>query len=108
MNTHPVTRAVFVSAAMALGAFALSGCPNVANLTTARVIEPGAFEITACDARVVTAMLAAAAFGEAAFGFCLGCRIFALLMRLGVIPETVCEDCNDLSLRLPSLAARNS
>lgn len=59
-------------------------------------------------ARVVTAMLAAAAFGEAAFGFCLGCRIFALLMRLGVIPETVCEDCNDLSLRLPSLAARNS
>lgn len=55
-------------------------------------------------ARVVAGMLAGAAFLEAAFGFCLGCRVFALLMRLGVIPETVCEECNDLSLRIPSLA----
>ena len=54
-------------------------------------------------ARVVIAMLAGAAFLEAAFGFCLGCRIFALLMRLGVIPESVCEECNDLSLRIPAL-----
>lgn len=59
-------------------------------------------------ARVVVAMLAAAAFLEAAFGFCLGCRIFALLMRLGVIPQEVCEECNDLSLRIPSLAARQN
>jgi hypothetical protein len=54
-------------------------------------------------ARVVAAMLAAAAFLEAAFGFCLGCRIFAVLMRLGLIPEHVCEECNDLSLRIPGL-----
>lgn len=57
-------------------------------------------------ARVVVAMLAGAAFLESAFGFCLGCRAFAVLMRLGVIPEAVCEECNDLSLRIPSLAAR--
>jgi hypothetical protein len=50
-------------------------------------------------ARVVIAMLLGAAFLEAAFGFCLGCKIFAVLMRVGVIPESVCEECNDLSLR---------
>ena len=50
-------------------------------------------------------MLAVAASLEAALGFCLGCRIFALLMRLGVIPDHVCEECNDLSLRIPGLAA---
>lgn len=56
-------------------------------------------------ARVVVAMLAGAAFLEAAFGLCLGCRIFAVLMRAGVVPESVCEECNDLSLRIPGLAA---
>jgi hypothetical protein len=37
---------------------------------------------------------------EAALGLCVGCRLFALLMRVGVIPETVCEECADLSRRL--------
>lgn len=54
-------------------------------------------------ARVVVAMLAGAAFLEAAFGFCVGCRIFSWLMRAGIVPESVCEECNDLSRR--SLAA---
>lgn len=58
-------------------------------------------------ARVVVGLLAAAAFLESALGFCLGCRIFAVLMRLGVIPEEVCEECNDLSLRIPSLAGHS-
>lgn len=40
--------------------------------------------------------LAVAATLEAALGLCLGCRIFALLMRIGVIPAEVCERCNDL------------
>jgi hypothetical protein len=56
-------------------------------------------------ARVVVALLAGAAFLEAAVGFCLGCRIFAVLMRLGVIPDEVCAECNDLSLRIPGLRA---
>jgi hypothetical protein len=59
-------------------------------------------------ARVVVAMLAGAAFLEAAFGFCLGCRIFAVLMRLGVVPQSVCEECNDLSRRIPGLATRSA
>jgi hypothetical protein len=50
--------------------------------------------------RVVIAMLAGAASLEAFVGFCLGCAIFARLMRWGVIPESVCQDCNDISARL--------
>lgn len=53
--------------------------------------------------RVVVAMLVGAAFLEAAFGYCLGCRIFGLLMKAGIVPESVCEECNDLSLRIPGL-----
>ena len=55
-------------------------------------------------ARVVVGLLTGAAFLEAAFGFCLGCKVFAVLMRLGVIPEAVCAECNDLSLRWDRLA----
>ena len=47
-------------------------------------------------AQVVLGMLAGAAFLEAALGLCLGCKGFALLMRAGVIPEDVCQRCNDL------------
>lgn len=47
-------------------------------------------------AQVALGMLAGAAFLEAAFGVCLGCKAFAVLMRAGVIPEDVCERCNDI------------
>jgi Domain of unknown function (DUF4395) len=36
---------------------------------------------------------------ESTLGLCVGCKMFALLMRAGVIPQSVCEECNDLSLR---------
>lgn len=55
-------------------------------------------------ARIVIAMLVVAASLEAALGFCLGCRIFGLLMRAGLIPDDVCADCNDLTRRYPELA----
>ena len=32
----------------------------------------------------------------AELGFCVGCQIFAVLMRIGVIPESVCEECSNL------------
>lgn len=47
-------------------------------------------------AYVALGMLAVAATLESAFGYCLGCKIFAVLMRLGVIPASVCERCDDL------------
>ena len=47
---------------------------------------------------------AVAAFAEAAFGFCLGCKVFGLLIRAGVVPAGVCEDCGDLGRRHPELA----
>jgi hypothetical protein len=30
------------------------------------------------------------------FALCIGCKVFAGLMRLGVIPDEVCERCNNL------------
>jgi Domain of unknown function (DUF4395) len=50
-------------------------------------------------AAVVLGLLAAAALLESAFGLCLGCRAFAVLMRVGVVPEEVCERCNDIWAR---------
>jgi hypothetical protein len=37
---------------------------------------------------------------ESLAGYCLGCRAFAALMRLGLIPEEVCAECADISGRL--------
>ena len=50
-------------------------------------------------APVVLAIMALFATLESVFGVCVGCHIFNLLMRLGLIPAEVCEACNDLSLR---------
>lgn len=49
--------------------------------------------------RVVAAALVAAALLESVFAVCLGCIMFGWLMRLGVIPQRVCEECNNLQLR---------
>jgi hypothetical protein len=38
-------------------------------------------------------LLVVAATLESVFAFCIGCKLFALLMRAGVIPEAVCERC---------------
>jgi hypothetical protein len=55
-------------------------------------------------AAVVIAMLTVAASLEAFLGFCLGCVIFGQLMRWNLIPESVCEDCNDITRRLAARA----
>ncbi len=68
--------------------------------TTALVL---ALSVGLGSAQIVIAMLSVAAFLEAALGFCLGCKIFGLLMKLNVIPESVCEECADITLRYPTL-----
>lgn len=50
-------------------------------------------------ALVAVAAILIAATLEAAAGLCLGCRLFARLMHLGVIPASVCAACDDLTLR---------
>ena len=50
-------------------------------------------------AQIVIGVLIVAATLEFALGFCLGCVIFGFLQRRGVIPDTVCEACNNISLR---------
>lgn len=50
-------------------------------------------------ALAVTGALAVAAFLEAALGLCLGCKMFAVLLRAGLVPESVCEACADITLR---------
>ncbi|MEY3360613.1 MAG: hypothetical protein RL531_332 [Actinomycetota bacterium] len=51
-------------------------------------------------ALAVLGVLTIAASLEAFIGFCLGCWMFAKLMRWGFIPDDVCEECNDISRRL--------
>lgn len=41
-------------------------------------------------------MVIAAATLESVFAYCLGCKVFAILMRAGIIPEEVCERCNNI------------
>lgn len=44
-------------------------------------------------AYVVLGLLAVAAALEAVFALCLGCKVFALLIKTGLIPEQVCARC---------------
>lgn len=50
----------------------------------------------------LTGLLVVFATLESGFGFCVGCRIFAVLMRLNIIPEEVCRECANISLRSTS------
>jgi len=58
-----------------------------------------AIAVLGFDARTIAdALLAAlnlAAGLESIFAYCLGCRIFAVLVRVGVVPERVCVECAD-------------
>ncbi len=67
---------------------------GVAFSVTAAVLALG-FGLTTA-AYVVLAGLTVAASLEAFLGLCLGCKMFALLMKLGIIPAEVCERCNNI------------
>ena len=58
---------------------------------TATLLWYAAGEHTAALALV--GVLAVFASLEAAFGLCVGCRVFYLAMRVGLVPPSVCEDC---------------
>ncbi len=51
------------------------------------------------DARWILLPLLGAASLEGFLGFCLGCTVFGWLMRAGLVPESVCAECADLTAR---------
>ncbi|MFC5923517.1 DUF4395 domain-containing protein [Micromonospora vulcania] len=53
-------------------------------------------------AYVVLGAVVVAATLESVFAFCVGCTIFGWLMRLRLVPEAVCAECNDIWNRAPA------
>jgi uncharacterized protein DUF4395 len=71
-----------------------------AAFTTAAAVLALAFGAdTAAD--VLTVLLVVAATLESVFALCLGCQVFALLMRLGLVPEETCERCANIWATTP-------
>jgi len=68
--------------------------------TTAAILALG-FGLRAA-AFVIVGLIIVAATLESGFGFCIGCKVFALLMRVGLIPEEVCERCSNIWSSQPS------
>ncbi|MDP9075718.1 MAG: DUF4395 domain-containing protein [Actinomycetota bacterium] len=50
-------------------------------------------------AYIVLGLLIVAAILESVFAICLGCKIFGWLMRIGVVPTSVCQECADITTR---------
>ena len=50
-------------------------------------------------ADVLLVILIVAATLESVFAVCLGCHVFAGLMRAGLVPQRVCEDCANIWAR---------
>jgi hypothetical protein len=61
---------------------------------------------TAVDVVLVAFTIAAGL--ESIFAYCLGCKVFGLLMQAGLVPAEVCAECADVSLRLRGAEPRAS
>jgi hypothetical protein len=66
-----------------------------ATLSVGAVIAAFGFGATGL-AYVLVGMIIIAATLESVFAYCLGCKAFAILIRLGVIPSEICERCNNI------------
>jgi hypothetical protein len=67
-----------------------------AALSLAAAILHFGFGATGPAYLLVGAIVLAASL-EAALALCLGCKVFALAMRAGVVPERICAACSDIS-----------
>ncbi|MGO9319611.1 MAG: DUF4395 domain-containing protein [Solirubrobacteraceae bacterium] len=72
-------------------------------MTTAAAIAALGFSAYGL-ADVLLGLLILAAGLESILAFCVGCQIFGLLMRIGLIPAAVCAECADIWAR-PRAAA---
>jgi hypothetical protein len=66
-----------------------------ATLSVSAVVLHFGFGLTGAAYVLVAAIIAAATL-ESVFALCLGCQIFGLLMRWGLIPAEVCERCENI------------
>jgi hypothetical protein len=66
-----------------------------ATLTTTGAVLALGFGLTAVADGLLVAMIIAAGL-ESIFALCLGCRLFGLLMRAGIVPPEVCVRCSDI------------
>jgi hypothetical protein len=66
-----------------------------ATLSVGAVIAYYGFGSTVAAYALVGLIFVAATL-ESVFALCLGCKAFAVLIRLGVIPEEICERCNNI------------
>jgi Domain of unknown function (DUF4395) len=74
-----------------------------ATLTVAAAVLALGFGLE-IEADVLLGLVIVAATLESVFALCIGCKIFAWLMRIGVIPAEVCESCNDIWTAPPGRA----
>lgn len=78
-----------------------------ATMTVAAVILHFVFA-SDIAAQVLVGCVIVAATLESVFAFCIGCQVFAGLMRLGLIPEETCEACANFGVnRTAGEAARS-
>lgn len=81
----------------------VAGAPKRFAQTVGLVFTVGATVAALLGAATVSlallAVLLVFASLEAFVGFCAGCWAFARLMRLGLVPQDVCVECADISLR---------
>lgn len=74
--------------------------------TVAAVLSLGLGLATAGTGLIIVLLIFATL--EAAVGFCAGCWLFGLLMRVGVIPAETCESCNNIWSKYGTGAMINS
>jgi hypothetical protein len=58
-----------------------------------------AYTVSWTPASYVLVVVLAAASLEGFLGYCVGCTVFGWLMRAGVVPEAICDECADLTAR---------
>ena len=72
-----------------------------AAITSAGAIAWAGFGVGGVADALLAAVVVAAAL-ESVLAFCVGCQIFALLMRAGLVPDTVCVECANIWARSAS------
>ena len=77
-------------------------------MTTAAAVLALGFGLHGVADALLVAVVVAAGL-ESIFALCLGCKVFGLLMRAGVVPADVCAECADIwsrpGMRRPEASA---